>query len=435
MNERLTSIGCILALSITLTSASSLANKAWDQVRQLETLGSFGTRNDESFPMSSEPQLGRHAWSILRQAPRGIHLSIGSERSFLGAALNPNTTHLIVTDYDPEVLRYVRINRQLLKAETAATYRQLRFHANYEQWQALSSSLTSADHEWWVRKIRNFTNDVYDRPYPEMFNIHGKDIWCQRIRKVIENIGFIQQEASKSGNGPTFRHLFLRAKFSEIEALAKKTNVALTISRDDLSWWHDRYFHDYGHFHEWLSTGGLRNLIDHRSFVDYQTGSYVFDELLYARLHQLAMNDRIAALHLDLSKSKQVRRLVKKLSKLGQPLAVLDLDNLYYSGYAGPDRYRELIREFAPLAVNPSILLVMINYMTYGAMPVQSYLGFRYSHISQWPRDFDMLGYLRSLPQPLLHLVNGMLYGPDNHPPYWDTWQLGPKNAGAYCGQ
>lgn len=62
---------------------------------------------NEPYPQRARP--------ILRCSPAGIYLSVGTERSFAGAALTPKVTHLVVADYDAAVIDYNRINTALMQ--------------------------------------------------------------------------------------------------------------------------------------------------------------------------------------------------------------------------------------------------------------------------------------------------------------------------------
>lgn len=137
------------------------------------------SRTFETFVVSTEMEIGK-AWPILSQAPKGLYISIGSERSFRGASM-ADADGLLILDISPEILRFSNINRVLLKAKNLKQYRQLRFLAPFSEWQTYSLSME--DYDWWVKNVRNTEGDTY--PYPELFNQKekfvkrpGRDVAC-----------------------------------------------------------------------------------------------------------------------------------------------------------------------------------------------------------------------------------------------------------------
>src|SRR4051794_16512448 len=51
---------------------------------------------------------------ILEHAPSGVVISVGTELGPMLTVLNPNATHLIMADYDPQVVQFNQINIALL---------------------------------------------------------------------------------------------------------------------------------------------------------------------------------------------------------------------------------------------------------------------------------------------------------------------------------
>ena len=85
------------------------------------------------------------ALPIYRKSNRGVYLSVGTERSFIGAALS-SASALFVIDYDPQTIRFANINRALLAASTdRADYLNLRLSASPELWQQRSQRLAAQD--------------------------------------------------------------------------------------------------------------------------------------------------------------------------------------------------------------------------------------------------------------------------------------------------
>jgi len=103
------------------------------------------------------------ALTIYRRSNHGVYVSVGSERSFIGAALS-RAPALFVVDYDPQTIRFANINRALLAASTdRADYLNLRLRASPDVWQQRSQRLASEDKEtlanpdswtFWDEKVR-----------------------------------------------------------------------------------------------------------------------------------------------------------------------------------------------------------------------------------------------------------------------------------------
>jgi hypothetical protein len=103
------------------------------------------------------------ALPIYQKSNHGVYVSVGTERSFIGAALS-RASALFVIDYDPETIQFANINRALLAASTGrADYVNLRLSASPELWQQRSLHLSAPDKEtlsnpdswtFWDRKVR-----------------------------------------------------------------------------------------------------------------------------------------------------------------------------------------------------------------------------------------------------------------------------------------
>ncbi len=100
---------------------------------------------------------------IYRKSNHGVYVSVGTERSFIGAALS-RANALFVIDYDPLTIRFANINRALLAASTdRADYLNLRLSASPELWLQRSRRLAASDKEtlsnpdswtFWDKKVR-----------------------------------------------------------------------------------------------------------------------------------------------------------------------------------------------------------------------------------------------------------------------------------------
>jgi hypothetical protein len=103
------------------------------------------------------------ALPVYRKSNHGVYVSVGSERSFMGAALS-RASALFVIDYDPQTIRFANINRALLAASTdRADYLNLRLSASPDLWQQRSRRLPAEDKEtlsnpdswtFWDNKVR-----------------------------------------------------------------------------------------------------------------------------------------------------------------------------------------------------------------------------------------------------------------------------------------
>jgi hypothetical protein len=103
------------------------------------------------------------ALPILRKSNHGVYVSVGTERSFIGAALT-RAKGLFVIDYDAEAIRFANINRALLAASTdRADYVNMRLNASHDVWLQRSQKLRSEDREtlanpdswtFWDKRVR-----------------------------------------------------------------------------------------------------------------------------------------------------------------------------------------------------------------------------------------------------------------------------------------
>lgn len=91
----------------------------------------------------------------LTSSPPGAYIAVGTERGFIGAALTPAASHLILADMDPNVTLYNRINILLLKiaGPHRADYLRLRLQPQLVEWElsAQRVSLSATD----VQFLRN----------------------------------------------------------------------------------------------------------------------------------------------------------------------------------------------------------------------------------------------------------------------------------------
>jgi hypothetical protein len=103
------------------------------------------------------------ALPIYRKSNHGVYISVGTERSFIGAALT-GASALYVIDYDPLAVQFARVNRALLAASTnRADYVSLRLNASQDVWQQRSRQFRGEDREtlaspeswvFWDKRVR-----------------------------------------------------------------------------------------------------------------------------------------------------------------------------------------------------------------------------------------------------------------------------------------
>lgn len=87
---------------------------------------------------------------ILKKAPPGLQIAVGTERGFMGLGINPQATGLVLIDRDPKVVKYNEINIAFLKlAETRREYQRLRFAENYSDWEKAGLKLDRSAWDFW----------------------------------------------------------------------------------------------------------------------------------------------------------------------------------------------------------------------------------------------------------------------------------------------
>jgi len=149
---RIRFVSLVLASAALATSAYSQAN---DPASESQPNAGIYLPPNEQHPAVALP--------IYRKSNHGVYVSVGTERSFIGAALT-RANALLVIDYDPQTIRFAKINRALLAAGTdRADYLNLRLSAPPELWQQRSQRLSAEDKEtlsnpdswtFWDKKVR-----------------------------------------------------------------------------------------------------------------------------------------------------------------------------------------------------------------------------------------------------------------------------------------
>lgn len=119
------------------------SNPAWKP-----HLGMYVSPN-EQYPSVALPIWGR--------SNHGAYVSVGTERSFMGAAA-ARSAALVIVDYDPEVIEFATVNRALLAASHAREdYITLRLSAPAETWAKRSGEVRNED----ARTLRDVNRWVF----------------------------------------------------------------------------------------------------------------------------------------------------------------------------------------------------------------------------------------------------------------------------------
>jgi hypothetical protein len=148
------------------------------------------------------------ALPILKQAPAGALLSIGTERGFISAGLTPQVTSLICFDYDEGAVLYDSINAGLLKlSRDRNDYLQVRLSENYDQWRARMQNVPlkpeiksileqEKTFEWWKSNVRERADfeefhhpaprQVKEYPFKDANYLHD-DVLFKRIHHLASN--------------------------------------------------------------------------------------------------------------------------------------------------------------------------------------------------------------------------------------------------------
>jgi hypothetical protein len=146
-------------VSLVVVASAALATPAYSRANNPAT-ESQPTPGIYLPPNEQHPAV---ALPIYSKSNHGVYVSVGTERSFIGAALS-RATALFVIDYDPQTIRFANINRALLAASTdRADYLKLRLIASPALWQQRSQRLAAEDKEtlsnpdswsFWDKKVR-----------------------------------------------------------------------------------------------------------------------------------------------------------------------------------------------------------------------------------------------------------------------------------------
>lgn len=147
--------GCILAVTFAVLGANGSPQAVRPAAESGPSMPGIYLPPNEQHPAVALP--------IYRKSNHGVYVSVGTERSFIGAALT-RAKALYVIDYDLLAVRFAKVNRALLAASSnRADYLKLRLTATQDVWQQRSHHLTGEDKEtlaspdswaFWDKKVR-----------------------------------------------------------------------------------------------------------------------------------------------------------------------------------------------------------------------------------------------------------------------------------------
>jgi hypothetical protein len=256
------------------------------------------------------------------------------------------------------------------------------------------------------------------------------EFWLIDIADEIIKFNQINSKLLKAPQRLTYLKLRWEADFNAWQS------QKLNLTQADFDWWikHVRDLHnlDYA-LPEYLNKFGQSpkcekknndnkklsklNNLDLAKIIDYKHGNYLFSDNLYARIHQLALTNKIYTAKIDLNNPTQVQELATKLNQQKSRLSILDLNNLYLSNYIGEEKYIEIIKQLLPYGQSDSILITMSNYKKLACAKFQFYLGFTFGQVKQWPNDFKMQYFIDSIPEEIVDLIEGRLYTTEDRLP------------------
>lgn len=168
------------ALLLLSTSAFAVTQNLWDLhlTKPIEvTNSSRGFLFPNELNLDSKPQI----WQGVDSS--GAYVSVGSERSFVGAAL-AHSVALVGVDMDPNITGFNRINAALLALSTSPEdYLSLRLSADYskinerQKNSPLGFQISKADWAWWQ-------NVHADKQWYHLFHSESPADLIKRFRQV-----------------------------------------------------------------------------------------------------------------------------------------------------------------------------------------------------------------------------------------------------------
>lgn len=355
------------------------------------------------FPVSTEMQIGKIR-NLLDRAPQGIMLTVGAERAFREASMFDKIESLIVLDLSPDIIRFNTINVILLKAENKETYKNLRWIASFEDWQKLDANLTQEDFAWWENNVRN----IRGYSMPEELNRYGSNIAVVRFLTLRKQLMSIYPSIADKFNREEKKFLE-EVTWQDIEKFNPKDKTSKNyISKEIFDGFVKERKTPKSCVYEMIDHP--EQAIDIGKIIDYKSGNYLFDDTLYNRLHNLALQNKIIIMKADLTNLEDLETISKKIKGLNSILAVLDLDNLYATAYMGEEKFRTALSKLTLLGIKNSMLILMHNYKNFACAQYSIYIGFTFENVENWPKDIFFARWIDNFPPDLYPLIDGRLY-------------------------
>jgi len=140
---------CVVAIcSLLVVCESGLTSDAWAQPTPAAQVSDQKKTEREPSPGVYVPPNEQHpavAIPIWRQSNHQAYVSVGTERSFIGAAM-ALASALVVIDYDPKIVQFAAINRALLAAShNREDYLMLRLLAPAAVWAERGTEVSAED--------------------------------------------------------------------------------------------------------------------------------------------------------------------------------------------------------------------------------------------------------------------------------------------------
>ena len=371
---------------------------------------SFAEKNFKVFPLSTEMQIGKMR-NLINKAPGGIYLTVGGERAFRGASMFEGIEHLIILDISPIIIKFNKINIELLKAKNKEDYKKLRWSSNFFEWKKTSSILTEQDFVWWVKNIRNIKG--YD--LPENLNKNNKNSIANNYIKIRKKLLSVYPRISQKFNNR--EQDFLRfVTWNDVEK--NQYDLQDPLTKKEFTWFDSERKHPESCVKEFIHDP--ETVIDWRQVIDYKSGNYLFDDQLYYRLHNLILGNKITVIKADLTKQEGVDLVKRTIQEKQSKLAVLDLNNLYLYSYMGEEKFRIALSQLLHFGDKSSILVLMNNYKDYPCAQFSIYLGFTFEHIiGTWPKAPFFDAFINSIPSDIQPLLDGRLYEITDELPFY----------------
>jgi hypothetical protein len=361
--------------------------------------------NSTAVPLSTEIQIGRIK-TLIDRAPKGTFLTVGGERAFREASMFEGIDYLVIFDISPEIMKFIAINKELLKAPDKEKYKHLRWEATLQEWKEVSNVLSKDDFKWWNDNVRN--SKRYN--LSEKLNRYGQENTFLKIRNKLMSI--FPQVSKKFDN---YDQVYLNhVTWQDIEKFQNESKDPLT--KQEFDWFDQERKSQCSYVYQFIQNPNLA--LNWGQIIDYRAGNYLFHDGLYQRLHRLTKENKILFIQIDLTKQEDVARLIETIKKLESTLAVVDLNNLYLYEYMGEDKFRKALSQLLDLGTKESILILMNNYLNHPFAQFSIYMGFTFEHVRTWQTDAFLTVFLRSLPYYIFPLLDGRLYVVNDELPF-----------------